>query len=424
MKKIISIYILLSFSFAYPVTLNELIDLAEKNSPVLKEKALDIKIKEVKKKQIHKKKFGEIHLFGSFNRFEDPRILYPITPPIDPRNLVGAKNQFITGISYSVPIFTGFEIEKNTEISILAKRVKEIEYLLTKNQLIYNIKSIYLKILSLQKQKKALISYKQSLIELYKNIQESVKVGKKPEVDLLKVDYQIESVEAEIEKVKNSIYALKSALKTIIGKKDINLSVIEDVRLTELDNFNRTQLLKNINSLDTLKQATLSEEISEKKVKIAQGKYLPKIYFTASAQRNMGNSEYKDLWQVGFIVEYTFFDFGRRKHEYIQSKLELKKAKLQKKTLRLKIIQKIDEALSEIKTAISKIKASEKQLLFAKEVEKIEKAKYEEGVSDLYDYLLAKSQRFLAESSYYQAIYEKESAISYLQYILEEFKNE
>ncbi|NPA53132.1 MAG: hypothetical protein GXO21_00515, partial [Aquificae bacterium] len=50
--------------------------------------------------------------------------------------------------------------------------------------------------------------------------------------------------------------------------------------------------------------------------------------------------------------------------------------------------------------------------------------KYETGISDIYDYLHAKAQKYIAESSLYQALYDKEIAISYLKYILEEYKDD
>jgi len=54
----------------------------------------------------------------------------------------------------------------------------------------------------------------------------------------------------------------------------------------------------------------------------------------------------------------------------------------------------------------------------------VEKTKYKEGISDLYNYLYAKAQTLLAESSYYTAIYEKQRAIYYLKFILEEYRDE
>jgi len=131
----------------------------------------------------------------------------------------------------------------------------------------FNIKTIYLKILSLEKQLNSAKAYKNSLKKLKKDIQEAVKLGKKPEVDLLKVQYKLEKID-------------------------------------------------------------LAREITYQKMLTVKGDYLPEIYFKASAQRNMGNGQYKDLWQIGFIIKYKIFDFGVRKNRYIQTKLELEKQRV------------------------------------------------------------------------------------------------
>jgi outer membrane protein TolC len=415
-------YIILSlfiFSFAKGITLDEIIKLAEKNNPVLKEKYLETRIQHYKSLEAKRKKYGEINLFGQYNKYEDKRILYPISPPLNPLNLVGAENQFIIGAEYRVPLFLGFQLRKNIEINNIGKELKNIQYKLTKNQLIYNIKVIYLNILSLQKQLKASIEYKKSLEKLHENISEMVKLGRKPEVDLLKVEYELKNAEANIEKLKNSINSLKQGLRTLVGDENLALDNLEDIKPK---NIQITINNLDINQLDKIKTFYLQEKIAKRKIKIAIGSYLPKIYFHASAQRNMGASEYKDLWNIGVSLNWTIFDFGQRYSNYIQSKLELQKIKLEKKNTYLKIKQDITEALDKIKTAEAEIKAREKQLKYSKEVEDIEKLKYQEGVSSIYDYLKAKAQYYMAESLYYKSIYDKEIAISYLEYLLEKYK--
>lgn len=409
-------------SFANAITLQDVIQIAKENNPVLKQRYIDIKIQESVEKQAKAKKFGEVDVFGSYNRYEGSRVLYPISTPIDPKSIVGAKNQFITGISYTVPIFTGFQIEKSIEIADLEKTLKESQYKLTKNEIIYNIKTIYIKILSLKKQEETFKTYKESLQELYKNINEMVKLGKKPEIDLLKVQYDLENVEATIKKIENNIDSLKEALKSLAGREDIDLSNIEDINLTK--DYPKVESLEVIKSLDAMQQILIKEKIGEKKVQTAKSDYYPQVFLQASAQRNMGNSEYKDLWQLSLNVKYDIFDFGRRKYSYIENKLNLSKTKQEERSVALSLNSKIKDALNQIKTAEAQIKAREKQVSFAKELERTEKARYEEGVSDLYDYLYAKSQLYIAKSSYYEALYDRETAISYLKYLLEEFKYE
>ncbi|WP_029521939.1 TolC family protein [Persephonella sp. KM09-Lau-8] len=404
--------------FSYGTTLTEIIQTAKENSPILKQKKIEIKIKRFEKNMVNSKRFGEINLFGTFHRYEDKRILYPISPPINSRTIVGARNQFVAGISYNIPLFTGFELERKIDILDLSEKIKKIDYKLTEQQLIFNIKSIYYKILSLQKQKKALEAYKKSMEKLYENINEAYKVGRKPETDLLKVQYGLEEIKANLEKVENSINSLKSALIALVGK-DIDLSNFEDIQSPS-----QIPQLKEVEQLKKIQKINLAYDISDKKLDVAKSLYLPKVYLNAQLQRNMGNDEYKDLWFLGLTIKYDLFDFGYRKNQYIKAKLEKEKVLYQKKAVILKLKSEIQKALDDIKSATAKLNASKKQLEYAKQVEESEKAKYEEGVSDLYDYLYAKAQKFMAESQYYQAFYNRETAIAYLKYLLEEIEDE
>ena len=411
---------ILAFSIgANAITLNELIKQALKSSPYIKEKQLEIYQSKYEAKKAKANRFGKLEAFSTAFRYEDKRILYPIATPVSINNLVGARDQFILGIDYYVPIFTGFKTIESIKISSLKENLSKIDYSLTKNQLIYNIKSTYTKVLELQKQKEAIKNYLKALKKLKEDINLAVQQGKKAEVDILKVEAQIKETESNLDKIGNSINYLKYYLKTLVGNENLDLSKLDDVKKEDikLSNF-------NINNLEKIQKLSVLEKIQKKKVKMAKGEYLPKVYFLASAQRNMGAGEYKDLWQIGVKLNYTIFDFGKRKNEYLKSKLELSKISIQKQKTILNIKSQIQKALSDIKSADSKIKALKERLKFLRKIEDIEKTKYEEGISDLYNYLYAKAQTISAESSYYTAIYEKQRAIYYLKFILEEYKDE
>jgi len=415
----VGIFIFTLFGYSNAITLDELVEILKEKNPTLNRQKIEKSISKTEKSKANRERLGKLELFSTFYRYEDKRVLYPITPPVNPTNLVGARNQLNVGIRYTVPIFTGFKLERKVEIKKLNKKLTDIRYYLTKNELIFNLKILYLKTLSLYKTKEALLTYKNSLETLYKNIDEMVKVGKKPEVDLLKVKYELESVNAKIEKSNNSIDSLKSSIKTLIGDESLDLSNMEDIK------FSKVSYEKfDIEELYRLKAEYIKEKIGDLKIDIAKGDYFPEIYLNASIQRNMGNSEYKDIWQVGLNLNYTLFDFGVRKRKYIKSVLEKKKIIEEKRKTVLEIKNRLREALNNIKTAEANIKAFKKQLEYAKEVEDIEREKYMEGVSGLYDYLKAKAQRYLAESEYYNSLYDREIQITYLKYLLEEFKNE
>ncbi|MDQ7055782.1 MAG: TolC family protein [Persephonella sp.] len=124
MKKLF--FLLLFPIFTYGITLEQLIETAVQNSPYLKEKRLEIKIKKSEKNVVKGSRFGEIKLFGTVIRYEDDRVLYPITPPINPVTLTGAQNQLILGVRYDLPLFTGFRITNQIKISEINRRVKRV----------------------------------------------------------------------------------------------------------------------------------------------------------------------------------------------------------------------------------------------------------------------------------------------------------
>ncbi len=408
-------------STSYAVSLNQLVQELKENSPLLKQKDLQVLIEKHKTKTVSSERFGEIDAFGIYNRYEDKRVLYPISPPINPRNLVGAKNQLIGKISYSVPLFTGFALENRVKIGKLKETIAKLDYKLTKNQLIFNLHSLYYTLLSLQKQKKALEVYKQSLDVLYEDVKTAVSVGKKPETDLYKIDYDREKVKAGIKKLESSIQTVEAAIQELVGKK-IDFSKVEEPKQQFSEKI--LQVSADINNLDKLNKVRQLKKIVQSKEKIAKSNYYPKAFLSASAQRNMGADTYKDLWNIKLTLKYDLFDFGKRNHQLLEAKLEEKQVNLKEKQVLLHIKKQLTEAIEKIKSANEEVKAAKKQLKFAEIVEEAEKTKYQQGISDLYNYLYAKAQKFLAESNLYKAYYNREIAVSYLKYILEEYKDE
>ncbi len=414
--------VLMTLSLGYAVSLEDLVQDTLENSLLIKGKRLDVEIQKAQTRYLKSSRFGELKGSLRGTRFEDSRILYPLTPPINPTNLVGARNQFIASLSYTLPLFTGFELERNVEISKLLEEIRSIDYELTKNEVVFNLKSAYLKALELRRSLEALKAYEVSLEKLLSDVELAVQLGRKAEVDLLKVRYEVERIRGEIEKVKSSLEALAETIAYLTGREDIDPREFEEVKLSKhLDLEGLEQKLLN---LGVLKKASLQENVARKRLDIAKGRFLPRIYLSASIQRNMGNGEYKDLWQVGIALELSIFDFGKRKSQHLRSKLELERSRLFKKNLYRKLKRDIAEALSRVKAYSAEIETAKRRLRYATKVEEVERLKYEEGVSDMFHLLYAKAQRIQAQTEYYRALYGRERAVAYLMYLLEELKDE
>ena len=422
MKKIFLLFFILIVSKSFALSIDEAVQIAIENNPVVRQKVIQQQIAHHKTKEIKANRYGKIDAFVNYTHYNIPRLVAPISPPLDPMaigGIVGAKNITIPGIRYDVPLFTGFKIEKGVEISKLNEKLSEVALNLTKNQIAFNVRSIYLKILTLKKQLEAMEHYKKALDQLYDNISMLYELGKKPEVDLLKVEYAKKTVESNIEAINNAIDTLKETLRTLMNIKNKDFEV-EPISFRDIGNVSKEELMKvYFPKLYSVKKVEIQKQISEKKIQQSKSDYYPKLFFSGQYQRNIGNGENKELWQVSLIAKYTIFDFGNRYNRKIESELNFKKTLLEEQKVKLDVERKLTDALNQIKTADFKIKATKKQLDYATEVEKVEKLKYEEGVSSLYDYLYAQSQKYIAESKYYEALYEKQRAIYYLDYVLE-----
>ena len=403
---------ILFISILNALTLPQAINLALKHNQELNKKYIDIKIQKENIKTYKAMRFGQIDILTNYNRYDSKRVLEPLSR-------YRAEDILSYGVQYQIPIFTGFEITENIKISKLNQKLSSITEKLTKNQVIFNVKSIYFTILSLKKQLSAMKDYRTSLNRLYKDVSLKVRVGKKPEVDLYKIEYDLKSTDAAITNLQKNIDTLKYALKEIIGKKDLIIDKIEDIQLTK--NFKLIDV--NIENIPSVIHTKIQRSIALEKIKKAKSEYFPKIYLNSKTFENYGNGNDVNIWNVSLNLKFNLFDFGKRKSEVKKALLEERKAELANEEVKLKKEKEIKDALNKIKISEADIEAYKNQIKYAKEEERIEKLKYEKGVSQIYDYLYAKSRRYIAESKYYDSLYKREQAIAYYEYVIEKYAN-
>jgi len=394
------------------ITLEQAIKTAIKHNPSINKSSIDIDIRKKLTKQAEAVRFGQFDALASYDKYDSERTMQPFNIKYLSENI------FSVGAQYNLPIFTGFELTENIKISKLNEKITYFSNKLNKNQIIFNIKSVYYKILSLKKQLKTMYNYKDSLKELLKNVDLMVATGKKPEVDLYKIEYDVKNADAAIAQLQNNINTLKYALKEIMGKKDFKIGNIEDINLTK--NFSPEKI--EYKNLTSIKRVNAKSSIASSNIKKAKSEYFPKLYLNANIFENYDdNGNDINIWQVTLNMKFDIFDFGKRKNSVEEKKLEKLKIDFEKLEIELKKDKDTADAINKVKTEEANIEAFKNQIKFAKESERIEKMKYEEGVSQIYDYLYAKTRRYIAESKYYDALYNRENAIAYYYYVTEKF---
>ncbi len=417
----ILIFIMLTVSLLSATTINELIDSGLLNSSIIEKDKLQTELIEAKRKESRAKKFGEIDVVGSYTHYNLPRTLAPIVPSaLSPNSSVETtKDLFTTGIQYSVPLFTGGALEQQVEIDKLSKTMTIKKAKLSREELIYNIRSLFLSGLSLQDLITSQNSYINALENLKDIIAKSVELGKKAKIDLIKSENIIEEARGKLAQIKSSLKMIKSTLKATTHidnidyleaiSVDINQNIIQE-NMEDLDNLDRFKL----QDLEIIKgNRIISKVKASKRPQVALNSYLGYNY-------DIDDSLNKEaLWQIGLNLKWNIFDFDKTSARIEQAKIARLQAILQKeataegfKKLLAKAINKIEMALANYNTNIS-------TLNLLRESQKIEEARYSAGVATLNDLLLAKAKTELTKSKLIESQYNYQNGIYYLDYLLE-----
>jgi len=213
----IPIILLLSNSLLSAITVDELINNGLNSSSIIQKNQLQTELLQAKKDESQAKKFGEFDVVGSYTHYNLPRTLAPIVPSsLSPNSSVKTtQDLFTTGLQYSVAIFTGGALNQQVQIDQLTKSMSQSRAKLSREELIYNIRSLYLSGLSLQELISAQNQYIEALDKLKYIISQSVEIGKKAKIDLLKADTSIQEAKGKLAQIQSSLTMIKSTLVAI-----------------------------------------------------------------------------------------------------------------------------------------------------------------------------------------------------------------
>jgi len=416
--------IFLSISL-FASSLNGLIKYAFTHSSVVKRQEIKKESAKLRKKESKITQYGEVDLVIDANHYNSARTLAPLTPSVmmGGSPVTTTKTIYSTGILYSVPLFTGFAQTREIQMSEIAKEMAQVGLKLTKEQLAYNIRSLYISILAQKEMLKAQKSYTKALLALKNKIEEEVKVGKKARIDLLKAEADLQSSISAQEVSIANIKTLKATLSSLVGK---NVGELEDIALhIKKPDYDTKVLYEKVTSLSRVKMYDMGIKKAKKAVQKSRASKYPQISLSSYFGKNYGEDIGPNGWdnanmvQVGLKLKYSLVDFGKSNIAIQKAKLSEIEAKLDKSQLLLDIKKMIKEAVAKIDRSYFEYLSSEKESMLTKKSESIESVRYENGVSTINDLLLAKSRSAMALAKIIKAKYDYKKSIYYLDYVLE-----
>jgi outer membrane protein TolC len=425
LKLLVSIFLLSSFLMG--MSLNQCIRYALRESTAIKKSKNEIEISNINRNIQKVSQFGEINLVAEYNHYNSLRTLAPLTPSTMQagKPIPEANNIFSVGFLYKVPLFTGFAQTHQLKIEQIASKMSKIKSSLTKEEIIYNVKSIYLTILAQEELLNAQRTYYKSLKRLERVVKKEVQAGRKAKIDYIKAQTQTQETLSMIEQLKSAIEMTKASLSALIGKDVRRVSKIK-IRPKKL-RYSTKSLLKRASYLKKVEIDNMKIKRAERAIKKTKAQTLPQVNLSIYAGKNLGDDdiygmgvEDANIYQVGVHGNWNLVDFGKRN-------MQIQKAKISKMQLELDKVQTIRNIKKSIKSALAKIKESyslhkktNAELRLSLQAQKIESARYKSGVSTINDLLLAKAKTQLAKAKSIESKYNYQKSLYYLDYILEQ----
>lgn len=367
------------------------------------------------------KRYGQIELFSNYTRYDSERTLKPLAPPIS-INIATSKDISNIGAFYTVVLFNGYNDAKDISIANIQKELQKSKITLTTNQVLYNARSLYLDILSLQKQKDAQIEHKKALDKLRANIDQEVSLGRRAQVDLFKVEADVQAVMSEISQIHTNINILKSSLGVLINYGD-NFEIQDSVNFKKESIENEKNYFSKIGNLSYFKLSKLNQRKATTQYQKSQTSYYPQISFNTQYTKVYSTHGDDDkIWQASLALNWKIFDFGKTNALVQKAKIGQIKSSLELEKTKLELKQKITTAVNKIKQNEEAYLRAKKEFSLTQQTLKIETIRYEQEAIDIYNYLYAKSINEIVKAKKISAKYNLLKSYYYFEYILEESK--
>jgi outer membrane protein len=403
-----------------PLDLQSVIDFAVGHNPSLKISEKNILAEKYGIDAAKAERWPKVDFGTGITRYRYPTPLRPIVlePPIQNLELPDFERTiYDVGASFRLPLYRGGRIVRNIRIAETRKAIAQDNFASSRQDLIYNVTSVYHKILQLQK---LLVSNNASVAQLEnhkRNVSEFLRVGTAPRLDLLKTEVELAHARQRAIEVKNNLDSAFELLRNLMGIDDpaTPLSILDEPVTGTAPPTRDEALATAMANRPDYAAVAKRKRIAEERIDLAWARHLPDIYGSGQYVKKGGESTrlFED-WSVGMRMTIPVFDGGLIRADVASARVELEKVKEEERGLRLSIAREVKDAILGIENAAERMEAAGKALASAEESLRVERLKYDAGSGTTTDVIDAQTALLRAETDYYQAGYDRETSFALL----------
>lgn len=388
-------------------TIQEAVQEAIENNWALRAKEEDI----VRATELHKRSFKEF--FPKFSTSYSYTRLRDQTRQIGSFQIAQSKDNYSWTTEVRQPIFTGFRLSSQYELTKLEIDVSKIEVDLEKLDLALKVKDAYFNILIQDRAVEVAqkdVEARKSQAEVARNF---YKVGMIPVNELLQAEVEEADARQILVRVQNDAILARSAFNQVLARPTNAPVDVVDVQDFQPDTGTFENYLEmalrerpEIKALDT---RILQKD---QETRLAKSNFYPDIslvvdYNKAGDTPNVSGSRFHDPSEARAlaVLNWTFFEWGKEWHTVREVEAAKRQLEKTKQNLVEEIGLQVRQVLLELKTAETNIPTTKKAVEQGEENVRVSEERYKAQVTTITEVLDAQTRLSQARVNYYRALY-------------------
>jgi outer membrane protein TolC len=408
-----------------PLSLEKCIQIALANNPDIAARRWEVTQAEAQKDGALGARWPTIRAAGAYNYFYfDAQRLIPARENNEP----GVFSHTITGadLLLSMPLFTGGQITNRIKASELLQAASENRLARTREELVFNVTSVFDAILGQQQVIGSLQFSIDVLQQQIDRIKDLISVQKGTKVDLLRTEVRLANLEQRLLQEKNTLLIQQRVLANLMGLKDSEgpMAIEGQLKFTPLEKYPEGLSPGVYKTREDYLAAKSELDAQGRRVEVARGghwptlsvrgsygwRYAPSAIPTRIASNASGMDNPHDIGAVGLFVDIPLFEGGQIDARIRDELARLEAQRERLKKLELQIRLEVETAAANVNSLRQRIITTEKSIEQAKESLDIEREKYGLGKSTITDVLDVQGALLEAQSTYYRALADYEAA--------------
>jgi outer membrane protein len=317
-------------------------------------------------------------------------------------------------ITATQPLFSGWKLTTIRELASLGVDTAKIQKDTVIQDVVVNVKEAYFGILKTEKLEKVAQQAVEQLEAHLRVSQAFYDEGIIAKNELLQTEVQMAQARQDLIKATNLVEIARSLFNKLLRRgleKEVKIKDILDyhpVQLTldqclEWAELNRPEI----------KELSVNVMSAEKNVELTKSSYYPSVNLFGNYQRQTDDAllgsepgEDADSWTLMVTAEWTFWEWGKTRHDVGAARANLAKARYVLRDIKDNIHLEVKEAYLYLREAEKNIQVAKTAVVQAEENFRMNEERYKQQVATTTDVLDAQTLLTQARTNYFNALSE------------------